>query len=217
MILLATIRNRVFRLWEENLKHGSWKIKTILTSKFHMKDQATGEITDTSYCHAHSLVYEVTEETDLHAMFDEMSRRQLANTEKFQFRNTPWVFEEVMWYDIHMDTFEPMAGSPYIELPEKLKNKKAIINVKNTTDHECFKWAITSSVCTQKKHPERRNKLMKKDSKKFYWTGISFPTPFTQIKTFEKNNPGYEIWVFGWENDKVYPIQPTKMIPTRRK
>ena len=41
-----------------------------------MKDQATGEITDTSYCHAHSLVYEVTEETDLTAMFDEISRRQ---------------------------------------------------------------------------------------------------------------------------------------------
>ena len=115
-----------------------------------------------------------------------------------------------MWYDIHMDTFEPMAGSSYIELPEKLKNKKAIINVKNTTDHECFQWAITSAVCTQKKDPQRRNKLMRKDAKKFDWTGISFPTPFNQIKTFEKNNPGYEIWAFGWKNDKVYPIRPGK-------
>ena len=87
-----------------------------------MKDEATGEITDTSYCHAHFLVYEVTEATDLPAMFDEMCRRQLANTEKFQSRNTLWVFEEVMWYDINMDTFEPVDGSSYIELPAKLKN-----------------------------------------------------------------------------------------------
>ena len=79
MILQAILRlSKIgsFVFWEENLKHGFWKIKTFLTSKFHMKDQATGEITDTSYCHAHSLVYEVTEETDLTAMFDEISRRQ---------------------------------------------------------------------------------------------------------------------------------------------
>ena len=214
---LSTIKNRVYRFWEDNLKNGSWKIKTILTSKFYMKDQATGEVTDTSYCHAHSLVYEVTEETDLHAMFDEMTRRQLANTEKFQSRNTPWVFEEVMWYDIHMDTFESMTGSSYIELPEKLGNKHAIINVKNTDDHECFKWAITSAVRKQKTHPERRNKLMRKDAKQFDWTGISFPTPFNQIKIFEKNNSGYEIWIFGWKNEKVYPIRPGKDDPNKTK
>ena len=118
-----------------------------------------------------------------------------------------------MWYDIHMDTFEPMTGSSYIELPEKLRNKHAIINVKNTDDHECFKWAITSAVRKQKTHPEMRNKLMRKDAKQFDWTGISFPTPFNQIKIFEKNNPGYEIWIFSWKNDKVYPIRPGKDNP----
>ena len=45
-IYLQTIKNRVIRFWEEKLREGSWKIKTILTSKFHLKDQATGDKTN---------------------------------------------------------------------------------------------------------------------------------------------------------------------------
>ena len=82
--------------------------------------------------------------------------------------------------------------------------------MKNKTDNECFKWSLTSAVYTQKKDPQRQNKLMRKDAKNFDWTGISFPMPFNRIKIFEKNNPNYEIWVFGWKNDKVYPIRSGK-------
>ena len=59
--------------------------------------------------------------------------------------------------------------------------KKAIINVKNENDNECFKWAVTSAVFPQKKNAERLSKRMREDSEKFDWTGIEFPVSLKQI------------------------------------
>ena len=80
--------------------------------------------------------------------------------------------------------------------------------MQNKYDDKCFKWAITSAVYTKKSQPERLDKKMRKDAKSFDWTGIVFPTPLDKIDTFEKTKPGYEIWVFGWKDGKVYPIRP---------
>ena len=87
------------------------------------------------------------------------------------------------------DPYEPLSGSSYIPLPSKLASKKAIINVKNHKDHECFKWAVTSAIYTQDVHPERLNKKMRENSNNFDWSGMEFPVSLQQIDKFEKQNP----------------------------
>ena len=57
-----------------------------------------------------------------------------------------WVFNGVNHFDIKIDPFEPILGSSYIPLPEKLANKGAIINPRNENDNECFKWSVTEAV-----------------------------------------------------------------------
>ena len=37
-----------------------------------------------------------------------------------------------------------------------------------------------------------------------------FPTPLDQIDIFEKNNPGYVVFVFGYEGGKIRPLRPSK-------
>ena len=123
-----------------------------MTCKFHLKEQATGDILDDSECYAQSLVHEIIEATDLSEVFDEMRKLQLEIIENFQGQNTPWVFEEVMYYDIGIVPHDPVSGSSYIKLPEELDSKYAIINVKNKNDHECFKWAVISAVFPKKKN-----------------------------------------------------------------
>ena len=95
-----------------------------------------------------------------------------------------------------------------------MARKKAIINVQNENDNECFKWAVTSAVFPAERDGERLSKRMKKDSEKFDWTGIKFPVSLKQIDKFENQN-NYAINVFGCECveypvDVVYPLRISK-------
>ena len=111
-----------------------------------------------------------------------------------------------MSFDINVDPFNPLGGSSYFPLPSKLAAKKAIINVKNMKDNECFKWAVTSAVYPRESHPERLNDEMRRNSEKLDWKGIDFPTPLKQIERFEKQN-SYSINVYGWRGGNVYPLR----------
>jgi hypothetical protein len=56
-----------------------------------------------------------------------------------------WVFVRVETLELHVARFKPLKGSSWFDLPQKLKLKKAIINVKNNNE-QCFKWAVLSAV-----------------------------------------------------------------------
>ncbi|EDO29594.1 predicted protein [Nematostella vectensis] len=129
-------------------------------------------------------------------------------TDQFQNQGSGWQFDQVEYFDINIDPFEPLSGSSYIRLPSKLASKKAIINVKNEDDHECFKWAVTSAVYPREKDPQRQDEQMRVNSRNFDWSGIEFPVLQRQIDKFEKQNP-YAINVFGYKGD-VYPLIVSK-------
>ena len=135
----------------------------------------------------------ITESTDLSDLFNILTNYQLVLFEEFLKNKSGWVFDHVLYFDIFIDPFEPLSGSSYIPLPSKLASKKAIINVKNEKDHECFKWAVTSAVFPKEKDPQRLNKQMRENSEKFDWSGIEFPVSWKQIDKFEKQNPYYTI------------------------
>ena len=121
-----------------------------------------------------------------------MTNHQLEKVEKFQkSKILDGYFDRVVYFDIFIDPYEPISGSSYIPLPRILESKKAIINVKNENDHECFKWSITSAAFPKQKDPQRLNKQMRENSEKFNWTGIEFPTKLKDIGKFEKQNPYY--------------------------
>ena len=54
--------------------------------------------------------------------------------------------------------YEPLAGSSYISLPEKLNNSmKGLINIKNK-DLKCFMWCHVRLINPTNRHPEIINK-----------------------------------------------------------
>ena len=133
----------------------------------------------------------------------------LEKVQQFQKEGSGWVFENIESFDINIDPFEPLSGSSYISLPKNLEYKKAIINVRNENDHECFKWATTSAICQREKDPQRLNKKMRNNSQNLNWDGIDFPVSIKQIDKFERQN-NYAINVFGYEESKVYPLRFSK-------
>ena len=184
------------------------KLKFILTCKFFKENPATGKIDENSG-YFHSFVETITEESDLSELFNVLTNRLIELSQQFQNQGSGWQFSKVESLDINIDPFEPLSGSSYIPLPKKIADKKAIINVKNLNDNECFKWAVTSAIYTAKNNPERLNKNMRDNSEKFNWSRIEFPVSLKQIVKFEKQTP-FSVNVFGIEGEKVYPLRISK-------
>ena len=146
------------------------KVKFIFLCKFMNENPATGQIDRNSGNFSNKPII-VSEATDLSELYDTITEKLLESIDKIQKQGSGWQFDEVESFSINMDPYTPISGSSYIELPEFLANKKAIINVKNENDHKCFKWAVTSAVFPREKDPQRLNKAMRENSEKFDWTG----------------------------------------------
>ena len=84
---------------------------------------------------------------------------------------------------------------------QSLKNKGATIDMK-CDNAESFKWAVTRSLNPLIKNSERVTKTLRKQSEKYNWDGILFPTTIEQIETFEKNND-LLVNVFGFDEEKA--------------
>jgi len=113
-----------------------------------------------------------------------------------------WEVEKIELVYVNIARFQPLRGGTYLPLPEKLKNKKVIIDVENE-DNECLKWALRSDLFPP---PEGKNLIRPSSypaNDGIDWSGIVFPTPLKQIDRLEAQNSGLAINVFGWEKDCV--------------
>ena len=204
-IFINHIRHNVIKFLSERKK--PLQAKFIFACKFQkgvLKEEMTHSLR-----YFHTNVERIMEGIDLVEMYERMTKECLEKIEKFQNKGSGWQFASVESFDINVDPFKPLRGSSYFPLPAKLAAKKAIINVKNMKDNECFKWAVTSAVYPIEKNPQRLNSEMMENSGKLNWKGIDFPTPLNQIDRFEKQNP-YSINVYGYTGESVYPLRLSK-------
>ena len=105
-----------------------------------------------------------------------------------------WRLLRVAKLTIHTTEYKPLRGSSaytasgsYVELPEFIKAKKAVINIKNT-DTQCFKWCVTRALNPVQKNAERVSKLLQQQAQQLHWDGIEFPVKLSDIDKFEKMN-----------------------------
>eukprot|EP01048_Picozoa_sp_COSAG05_P018477 COSAG05_NODE_2710_length_2741_cov_1.654807_2_plen_702_part_01 len=122
-----------------------------------------------------------------------------------------WVFKRVLTMEMHIARYRPLKGSSYLPTPPQLQVKKAIVNVQNKKDNECFKWAVLSAMFPASKHSDRLNKYTEHESK-LDWTGFKFPVKVIDIGKFESRN-NIAINVYGCdENSGVYIMRKSKLI-----
>ena len=87
--------------------------------------------------------------------FAEIERR----IEKWTNEGSGWVITKVLNVYLDIAKYTPLKGSSYFDLPDYLKNKKAIVNVKND-DNECLKWALLSCKYPVEKDAQRVTKYL---------------------------------------------------------
>ena len=138
---------------------------------------------------------------------EEMIQEMIEAMENYNKRGSNWIFKRVIRLDVNFVRWKPLGGSTWIPLPEKLAQKKAIINMKNKDDF-CFKWCVTRAANMVENHPERITEDLKDQAEKFDWTDCKFPMPLEKIKFFEKRN-NLSINVYEW-NGHASPLIVTK-------
>ena len=83
----------------------------------------------------------------------------LENLINYQKKGSGWYFKEVISLEIHIVEYKPMRGGTYIPLPEFIKKKNAITNIKNEDD-KCFLWSVLRYL-----HPVQKKLLFQKYGK----------------------------------------------------
>ena len=117
--------------------------------------------------------------------------------EAWSERGSGWIMDEILEAYINVARYQPMRGGSYMQLPAKLKNKKAVLNIQNK-DNECIRWAIRAALfpAPRGRNPIRPSSYPTEDGLNF--AGIDFLTPVSQIDRLERQNPNLAINVFGW-------------------
>ena len=113
----------------------------------------------------------------------------------YQRDSSNWRLQRVEAVSLDIARHQPLRGSSYIDLPSKLKNKKATTNV-NNNDNDCLRWSLRAALFPVDKHPQRCSSYPKDDGLDF--SGISSPTPISEISRVESQN-NLAINVFGWD------------------
>ena len=98
-----------------------------------------------------------------------------------------------------------------MKLPQKLEDKKAILNVQNQ-DERCFVWSVLASL-----HPVHRKDQphhlhhYKRYAQELNLSGIEFPMKVHQIpQSVERQSPSISINLFGYEEKELLPVYITK-------
>ena len=133
---------------------------------------------------------------EIEKTLDEAFPHILGILEKWTQNGSGWTIDYIstLWLDIAK--YRPLRGGSYIPLPAAVKNKKAVVNVKNKDDR-CAVWTILAAIFPVAKNPQRPSKYPQDHG--FDFTGIDYPTPISQISRIEKQND-LAINVFGWDN-----------------
>ena len=153
----------------------------------------------------------ILESTNIEEVYAEMVDEIEASIQKMEnAQGSGWVFKSIIDIKLYTAEWDPLNAGSYIDLPAHLKNKKAIINMKNQDD-ECFKWCILRALNPKDNHPERVDKDLISKQDTLNMKGIKYPVSFRDIDRFESLNPNISITVLGYnKEERVYPLKVSK-------
>ena len=148
----------------------------------------------------------VLKSTNVEKLVKDNFKKINLDIEKYQNNGSGWYFKNIKELQINVVEYSPQKGSSYIDLPVWIKNKKAIINLKNKDD-KCFIWCVLRYL-----HPKPRDNEIISDLKKYekelVTKGLSFPMDIKNIRKFEKLNPNIpSVTVFSVEGKTIYPLK----------
>ena len=179
------------------------KIQLSLICEMMRTDPVTGNIVAVEKFAFNSYQKPIYDSTHLEATYERMVAKILESFLAFLKNGSGWTLKRIIKLDITPAKNKPVKGSSYVSLPEVLRRKNMLINMKNE-DNECFKWAVTRALNLVVKNAEGITKDLKKQAEELNWDGTEFQTPCSErmYKKIERNN-NVSLLVFGHEDTET--------------
>ncbi|XP_062143119.1 uncharacterized protein LOC133850886 [Drosophila sulfurigaster albostrigata] len=150
---------------------------------------------------------------NLQQSFKEHAETIITKIDEFQESDSGWRLNWILRLEMNFNKYMPIRGAAFIELPYKLRHKKAVINVQNK-DVFCFKWTVIAAL-SRKRMPYRCSSynvrifddfIKINDEITLNFSGLTFPLSPRDIQMFLDLNPIISITLFGYdsENENVF-------------
>ena len=149
-------RRDILNLMRENRQT---RVRMILTCEMTRKELFSENIQILN-SFFHSETVENLEASNQSVIYDNFIQTIEERIQNFNQRGSNWVFQRV-FLDAYFTDFIPLRGSTFLPLPKQIRDKKAVINMKNDDD-QCFKWSVTRSLNPVEKNSERITKEIKR-------------------------------------------------------
>lgn len=142
-------------------------------------------------------------------LLDNISGLLCKKIDGFQEKGSGWSLLDILYLESNINKYSPLRGSSYLELPKKIKSKKACLNIKSE-DEYCFAWTVLSALYPKVKNASRVQSYPH-FSDVLNLDNMNFPVSFKDIKTFEKNNHDISVNVYGldYKQNIVGPLYKT--------
>ena len=140
---------------------------------------------------------------DIDNAVDELFATINARIEEYEGRGSGWQLDIVNYFTLKCTNYTPILARGWIDLPEWVRAKKSVINIKNEDDR-CFLFALTLAVNKDiiTKHRDRpKNYIPYLD--KLNMAESNFPIGLDRIPIIENaNDLGINVWGLDIENAK---------------
>lgn len=149
--------------------------------------------------------------TNLQEWFNEnVQGKVLSKVEDFQEKDSGWSLVEILNLTVNINKYVPLGGglSTYVEVPEAIKRKKAVVNIENN-DSYCFLWSVMAALHPVKNNVNRMSSYQHFSSELEY-EGLDFPMNFKDIPRFEKMN---ELTINVYSIEKDYRTKDYHTVP----
>ena len=83
--------------------------------------------------------------TNISEVYEEMKQKMTESFATYTSGGSEWIFQSIEKLFLKVDRYNPQKMEGYIDLPQAIKTKKAVIYVKNK-DNICFEYAILSAL-----------------------------------------------------------------------
>ena len=153
------------------------------------------------------------ETTDEEELYEKMIDRIEEKIENLEAVASGWSFHSVIGLEMYTVVYKPLKGGSYIKLPKEIATKRAVVNMKNTKDDQCFLWCILRALNPVEKNKDRIDDTLKSKIDTVNMGDIRYPVSLKDVSKFEKLNPDIAVSVYTYdENYSVGPLQVSQHV-----
>ncbi len=140
------------------------------------------------------LRYRSFDNPNLTGLTDEEIQKLDSAIDKLTVESSGSLFLGLKDIEIGINKYRSLFGRSYVELPELIKNKHAIINIKNK-DNKCFMWSVLAALHPVEKDACRVSKYLQYENE-LKFGDLQFPINIDEVYKFEKlNNIPIHVWI----------------------